>query len=89
METGEAIQIAELWGFETPRFTVRLALLLESEQYHHPKKQGWLLYHALNIVKMERFSHIPEKAQRNEERWEMLREMFFGDETPNHWNEEN
>jgi hypothetical protein len=87
VKISELIEIGQGWGFETPNFTIRFALLQTSDEYHNPQKHPWIIYHATNILKMERFADNSEKAQRNEERWENLRQMFFGKEIPEYWNE--
>ena len=80
------IKLGSYWGFETPNFTIRFALLAESDGNYDPKKNAWLINHATNIARNERFSDNAEKALRNQERWESLRQMFFGKETPTYWN---
>ena len=73
--------------FETPLFNQRHWIIIESPGYSDSNKNYALIYHRNNIHRFERYANDPHHIARNEERWEILRELFFGDEIPKGWHQ--
>ncbi len=73
--------------FETPLYNKRHEIIINAEGYSDSKKNDALIYHRNNIHRFERYANDPHHIARNEERWEILRQVFFGDHTPEGWNQ--
>lgn len=82
-------QLLELfnYGFTTELFNVRYALCTTSPNYHNRQAHAWLIDRANRISRAERQLNEPQYAAQCARHWELLRQKFFGYETPEFWNE--
>ena len=75
------------YGYKTHLFNVRYALCTTSPNYHNRQAHAWLIDRANRISIAERHIDEPNYAAQCARHWETLRVKFFGNETPQFWNE--
>lgn len=82
----EAVVGESPYGFTKEINELRWRICANSTQYHAHIPNCALTYKCNMIARFDRYDDDKHR-EGNERRWEDIRAIFFGDETPQFWNE--